>query len=179
MFCRTFPRFDDEDSCILKPIVTFTISQNTLPADAVSKHSTSLGYCDFPRVFRSSNCTTPLIILEMTKVKLYTSAWCSECMSFGLAAWGEGRKWNGSKSQTFLWQKYSASLQQLLLTGDHIHMQLWQQVASAKSSPEIKVYLELPLIGWHTKKRSCLFLIHVASMPWNPNIYTLMLWRLY
>jgi hypothetical protein len=88
VFCRTFLRFDDEDSCILKPIVTFTISQNTLPADAVSRHSTSLGYCDFPRVLRSLHCTTPLIILEMTKVKLYTSAWCSECTSFGLAPWG-------------------------------------------------------------------------------------------
>lgn len=172
MFCRTSLRFDDEDSCILKPIVTFTISQNTLPADAVSRHSTSLGYCDFPRVLRSLHCTTPLIILEMTKVKLYTSAWCSECTSFGLAAWGGvggGRKWNGSKSQTFLWQKYHVSPQQLLLMRDHIHMQLWQQVASAPSSPEIQIYLELPLTGWHTKKQSCFSHKRVVSMPQNPS----------
>lgn len=31
---------DDEDSCILKPIVTFTISQNTLLADAVWSRGT-------------------------------------------------------------------------------------------------------------------------------------------
>lgn len=88
--CRTFLRFDDEDSCILKPIVTFTISQNTLLADAVSRRSTSVGYCGFPRVLGSWPCATALIILEMTEVKLYTSAQCSECRSFGLAAWGVG-----------------------------------------------------------------------------------------
>lgn len=138
--------------------MTFTISQNTLLADAVSRHSTSVGYCGFPRVLRSSHCATALIILEMTGVKLYTSAQCSECRSFGLAAWGVGGEREGSKSKTT-----KRCLPPAALVCERSYTHATVRAAPVWSSSEIRTYLELPLTAWNTKEQFC-FLLYLWTL---------------
>lgn len=136
--------------------MTFTISQNTLRADAVSRHSTSVGYCGFPRVLRSSHCATALIILETTEVKLYTSAQCSECRSFGLAAWGVGGEREKAANQRHSCDQNIMSPSVSFCLWEIIpHTPLWEWAAPVRSSPEIQTYLELPLMARNTKEQFC------------------------